>query len=129
LHRAERPTLKKKRGKGIKIAIEKYIVAMPGLTLEVNGDHDHAGVKCLDGIGKLEAMIGVKLIGEALAELNFGREDEVGVEEFESDTEFVTKVDGADLQELIGAMRAGICGKVVIEFATGETVEPEGGGK
>ena len=89
----------------------------PKLSFQVNGDHDCAGVEGLDGFGERQIMVRVELVDEALAQFYFGRENEVGIIKLESYADFVPKINRTYLQKLIGAVRTGICSKVIIEFA------------
>ena len=95
------------------------------LPLQVYRDHDHACAERLYGIGELQAVIGVQLVAQSLAQLDLGSKDEVGVEKLEAHAYFIAIVGSAHFQEFIGAVRAGIGSKVVVEFATQQGVKPE----
>lgn len=88
-------------------------------------NNDHAGAEAIDGVGELEGLVAEELVGKTLANLDLRREDKVRIEELEAYAKFHAVIDRLNFKEFICALRAGICCKVVIEFATGQAIETE----
>jgi len=87
--------------------------------------HDHPGAEAIYGVGEGDAGIAEELVAEALAYLDLGREDEVGVEELEAEAKLGSEVERGDLDELVGALGAGVGCQVIVKLATDEGVEAE----
>ena len=62
------------------------------LSFQVEGDNDHAGKESFQRIGEWQVTINEKLVGKALAQLNFRRKNEVRIIEFKADTYFVPEI-------------------------------------
>lgn len=91
----------------------------------MNRNNDHPCAEAVDGVGEGDAGIAEELVAEALAYLDFGGEDEVGVEELETEAKLGAEVYRGYLNELVGALGAGVGCQVIVELATQQGIKAE----
>jgi len=91
----------------------------------MNRYHDHPGAEAVYGVGEGDAGIAEELVAEALAYLDLGGEDKVGVEELEAQAKLGAEVERGDFDELVRALGAGVGGQVIVKLATYKGIKPE----
>lgn len=95
------------------------------LPLQVYRNHDHPRAEAVYGVGEGDAGIAEELVAEALAYLDLGGEDEVGIEELEAQAKLWAEVYRGYFNELVRAFGAGIGRQVIVELATEQGIEAE----